>query len=185
MDALYVSTRIFAQPAAGLMSRALGRWLTGGKYFMFAVPLIVCAILGATVRWEWLLVGLAITLLIYPFLLFLVYFKVGLKPETAELIQPMECIFSPNELALRFYKISREDEGNGETTVKYLKKKSVNISYTQITRVNERPKRLILYLNLPRYGSICINDNDWREPAEKKEAIKYLRDSGTQFAEKI
>ena len=179
-----ITTLPFRNTPAQLMSHFAWAWMH--KYgWLLIIPLSICGAL-ATLRWEWTIVGLVIFLLVYPFVIAMVYFSYGFKPEVQNFIRPMKVTFSQKHINFTFLKENIEDSGTEEESKSFTTVNNLLIPYTDIKKMSVGKKYLTLSLCQPLRLSFTIPDNAWGETPEntlqKEAAIEIMLKNGIEFA---
>lgn len=128
------------------------------------IPLLVCAAL-AFVRWEWIVVGLMILLIIYPFVLFNLFLKYGTKVENLRYIKPFTIHFSQHAVVIKW------DDGEKQV-----------FKYSDVKKVYNSKKGIKIGFNSINEFIVFIKDADWLAEGNKDSAIALLLKNGTKFA---
>ena len=132
------------------------------------VPFGVCGAMAA-LRWEWIIVALILLLLVYPFILAMLYFNYGLKPEYRRLVQPANISVYSSGVTINFENANQP----------------VLISFNQLKNVVVEKKGLTLRLKIPKYACLHIPDDVWIADSDdckpKEEVIRILTQNGMEF----
>lgn len=154
--------------------------------WLLVIPMGVFGCLAA-LRYEWLIVGLIVLLIVYPFVLAMFYFNYALKPETREFIRPLKVRIDENGIRLLFYRKENEEEsgadsgGNtngtdesngtnevvaGATESKYVPVGESFYTFSDISSARLENKGLTVVFKSPKYASIAVSENDWNDNLE-------------------
>lgn len=144
--------------------------------FFLLLPLLAAAV-GAFYRWEWIVVGLALLLLVYPFVLMNCYFRYSMREEALVFIRPMRVVVGSEGLALLLF---RDEVRDGE--VRHVAAGRYEIPFSDVRSAAVSPRCLTLRLLRPEYASLRIPDSAWTEIADKTAATDILQENGIKFA---
>lgn len=123
-------------------------------------------------RWEWIVVGIALLLLIYPFILSFVYFRYGLSPESRREIQPRRVIFDDEGITVEILKAHTDDQG--QTT--YTDDAKARINYSQVRDVNQSSEGVTLRLKTPRYAHVFVPSTAFENQTDIETVRNLLAD---------
>lgn len=199
-----VSTEIFRVAP----SRFVGEYMLTFLYrwgWILVIPLGVCGCLAVN-RWEWLVVGLILLLIIYPFVLATVYFRYGLSEEASMFIRPMRVEISRDGVCLHLMRKDESQEVRKEESQEIRKDKSEEVrkdeseeaaeityvpegvrcfSHAEVKKVSSTAKELVITLKSSQ--SIVIDNHAWgQEPestSKKSEAIEIFRKNGIEIVQ--
>lgn len=179
-------TNIVTNTPSQFMGRVLTQWLSA-HCSIFIVPLVICGAL-AVFRYEWIIVGLALMLLFYPFILFMAYFKVGLRPEVADFIRPFQIRLTESGLEFRIFSLikSADDDTKEAAENVYNPVGTYFFSFNDLKKVEIGRRSITFYLKKPKYASLTIFDNSWRYDQEinrlKMHVSKLCGEAGVKMA---
>lgn len=162
-----LNTKVIQQKPQALTVRIMQQWLKRYGWLM----LIAMGFCGgmAVQRWEWIVVGVALLLLVYPLILAFIYFNYGTKPEYLRFVRPMTICFGNNGITIQ------EEDQTPET-----------IPFDNIKNISVYGKETVVALKVPRYLSLVIKDDQWDTDIDIKELKKtlsaYFTENGIKFA---
>lgn len=157
------TTKFFQNSPQQLVAQMFQSWLS--RYgWVLVIPMAVCGAL-AVFRWEWIVVGLIVLLLVYPFVLAMLYFNHAMRPETRIFIRPLRLVVTKDKMVIEFEETNETKE----------------IPWTQIRNVSMSGKKTIIRFVSPKYSSLTIDDNAWESTetiSEIKEKIPEPTENG-------
>lgn len=183
---IVAETTILRNSPSQFMARVLNAWIAR-RALILALPLVVTGAL-AVHRYEWIIVGLALLLLIYPFLLIVVYFNYGLRNEAANFILPLKLAIGQEGIDIVvFHAPTDANSDNTDETVPQPREKfRCHYDLKDILRVASTAKETVIYFRSPRYASLRIADSEWLagEGADnpKNAVVKLFLKNGIKFA---
>ena len=167
-----------------IMERLALRWC-----WILLIPLIFFAFL-AFYRWQWIVVGLAVLFILYPFILSFVYFHYALSPEAQRFVRLMSLSFKQDGIDISYLKEnkSKETHTNSKLSSSSPSYSTLNQEFLPFRKIESysTPKgRLVLNFITPSYASLSILDTQWDtsiNKTSKQDAITILEKNGIQFA---
>lgn len=153
-----LTTRIYIVSPARYVARIMSMWMTRYGWILI-IPFGFCGCM-AFFRWEWIVVGLALFLLVYPFILSFMYFKYGLSPESRRAIQPRRITFDDHDMTIEYY--CKQTDSEGQTTYVFERKEEKN--YSEVRNVTQSSEGVTIRLGQHGYDHVFVPadafDND-------------------------
>jgi len=138
----------------------MSMWLARYGWILI-IPFGFCGCM-AFYRWEWIIVGLVLLLLIYPFILSFIYFKYGLSPESRRAIQPRRLTIADDGITIEYFGTHTDNEGH--TTYDLERKEKTN--YSEVRSVNQSSEGMTIRLGRHRYDHVFIPVNAFDNDAD-------------------
>ena len=169
-----------SQYVGRIMSRLLIQWC-----WLLLIPLIIFGFLALD-KWQWLVVGLAILFLIYPFVLAMVYFNYALSPESRRFIRPMIIKLKPEGLEIVY--LEEQPTDKNESAAKQPKFKIVSsevFPFDRIESYSTAGNTLIIRFKEPKYATVAIRVDQWdgeNKTDVMNNAVSFLTENGIKIA---
>lgn len=169
-----------SQYVGRIMSRLLVQWC-----WLLLIPLIIFGFLALD-KWQWLVVGLAILFLIYPFVLAMVYFNYALSPESRRFIRPMIIKLKPEGIEIVYLEEQPTDKNESSAKQPKFKIASSEVfPFDRIESYSTAGNTLIIRFNEPKYATVAIRADQW--DGENKtdlmnNAVSFLTENGIKIA---
>lgn len=123
------------------------------------------------------MVGIALLLLIYPFILSFVYFRYGLSPESRHEIAPRRVTFTDSDINIEILKAHIDDQEQKN----YMVEESVRINYSHVRNVNHSSEGITLRLKIPRYAHIFVPSAAFENQTDI-DRVRNLLDNNVKMA---
>lgn len=120
----------------------LRRWLNRYRGWLL-LPLGICAIL-AFIRWEWIVVGFAILLFLYPFVLANLYFKHALNPYNLRFVRGFVLTVADDSFEIK----SEHD-------------KTLILPMGALSKVQKNGNRLTFFFNDSQKLTLSVETDEW------------------------
>ncbi|MCH5219487.1 MAG: hypothetical protein J1F20_02865 [Muribaculaceae bacterium] len=183
-DCTIAETDIIRIPSGTLARHAITQTMRKYRWWFCAAPAVSCLL--AVSRWEWLIVGLALCLIVYPFVVMTVYFGDMLDPCVAIFTRPVKISFTADTMICRFYETSQNDK---EAPQHQLPVNEKTIPIEDIKRIWQGQDSIRLYIRHPKPLCITILDRQWQTPVPltpqdcRLRVMGLLRENGTEFVQ--
>lgn len=162
------------------VSRVMNMWLSRW-WALLVLPFLLCCGL-AVIRWEWIVVGLMLMLLVYPSVLAFVYLKYGMIASNTKSISWQQVKFNPESIEITY--LDRLQKGDSEEFYYSVKFKE-NLNPYNVRYVSENSKGFMVRFKTPRYFHIFIPKDRFMQnstPVDCTEVSAILREYGIRFA---
>ena len=165
-----ITTRIYSVGPGRYVARIMSMWLARFGWIL-VIPFGFCGCM-AFFRWEWIVVGMALLLLVYPFVLSFIYFKYGLSPESRRAIQPRRVTIDDTAMTVEYLAAHTDDEG--QTT--YTTEGTEQTNYSEVRNVTLSSDGVTIRLKRQRYDHIFVPANAFDDDADYERLRVFVAD---------